>query len=122
MLNSRRLRRLLCAVLAFGLAGAPLAPASASASLTPAAAATHVHHASGSDLMSTDSTLADHTGCAQHDQCQGSCCSACAHCAGAVAPWQTAFLSLHAGHDVLVAGLFPDPPIAVLPRPPKSLR
>jgi len=116
----QRLRRTLCVVLVLGLAGAPLAPVFAGAAQLPSQAGATLHHVHSDENRATDASV-DHAGCVQHDQCQGSCCSACAQCVAAMFAWPSTFAPIRTAQEFLVATLFSDPPVALLPRPPQSL-
>ena len=118
----RNFRRLVSLLLVLGLISAPLAPTFAAVSDVASTMSAHIHHGAGGDNPSADALAPDRAGCAQHDQCQGSCCSACAHCVLAMAPWSSTHLLVRAGHHALIASLFSDPPVTALPRPPQSLR
>jgi len=115
------LRRVLCVALMLGLASAPLAPAFAAMAKAPSQAGAALHHAHGGKNGATDGTVLDHAGCVQHDQCQGSCCSACAQCVAAMFARPGALAPIRTAQEFLVVTLFSDPPIAVLPRPPQAL-
>jgi hypothetical protein len=74
--RNKRLRVFLPFILA--LVAAPILPAFAAPMLAPAPALdAHAHH----DLQAPDQS----SPCAQHADCLGYCCSACAHCAAAAA-------------------------------------
>ncbi|MBI3569823.1 MAG: hypothetical protein HY082_01780 [Gammaproteobacteria bacterium] len=85
-------QRVISLVVAIALLGAPGLPAPASAPMDAAAhaahggasvanaeaTALHANHGKAGEMAGADSQPA--AGCAQHDQCNGKCCAACAQC------------------------------------------
>jgi len=112
--------RMLRCWLALSLALAPALPVLASPSATGNLA---VHHVA----TPVDSVKAVHgchdqsrSDCTQHDQCQGSCCSACAHCVGMTLRGSTP----DAGHQSVLTPRIPQLDsfalVALRERPPRT--
>ena len=95
-------QRVISLVVAIALLGAPGLPAMASAPMDAAAHAAHggasvanvgttvlhTNHGKVGEMAGADGQPA--TGCAQHDQCSGRCCAACAQCFTAAFDFSTA--------------------------------
>lgn len=116
-----RLRGAFCIFLVLGLAGAPLSPVFAGVANTAPQAGAHIDHTHGGDIAAAGAESSDHAGCAQHDECSGSCCSACAHCVLALPGWSAMSVIACTSPESTVSSLFSEPPVASLPRPPQSL-
>lgn len=119
----RWFRPILNVLLALALALAPLLPAAAMAPAVgiEAAAADHQapqppHH--GSDAQASD--VADHTGCEQHQGCDGQCCAACAHCFTAAFSAAQGIAHARPVQSATHEALHPSPYISLLNRPPQA--
>lgn len=81
-------KHLLAVVLAVAVGFSPLAPAFAASAMvktsqaahgdTSAAPISHANHGKAGEMAGAEDPST--TGCAQHDQCSGKCCAACAQC------------------------------------------